>query len=422
MPLEAASLESDLTPTPGALEQAPEIGRAQVPGALENKPTAESASREASLQRDRDALAALDDGVSVEDYRKGKNQDAGPSGAGNKAAKAGEGESKANGDAAPPPQAHAAAANSAATRDPAFAGLGDSSYQALSQTRLLPDAESWAQMPALTRANMVKAAKTILAERTRNFQASQALQQRGGQQQAAADFDDPEVVTPLEDKQEPAAGTRTVAQGGSPKPTPAPARAPAAAPAKPADAPVVDEFDTALSELEESLDEDTAARLRKTLTGLKAATTAQLESMKTELANRPVDPAVQYMLKQHIAGEERNARSQLDELAGSKVTDDQWKEIVANGRVFAQAAFSSQRDFTWEQSLVMAGRALLSPQFHQNAQRALAQNRSKSLKGTPERGTEVARPNRGGDVDRDAVALELLDQGRTADDVKQELF
>lgn len=172
-----------------------------------------------------------------------------------------------------------------------------------------------------------------------------------------------------------------------------------------------------LKKFAEELGPDLAAPLLEGLQEIDGDRSAALQQMESRLTQ--VAQGSQYALQRLVAQEESTARATLAKEIPAVNDAAKWDEVKANAKVFAQAAYSSGANFTWEDSLMKAGRALFSQDMQQQAQKKLAERRSTSLQGTPERGTEQAKPSRGMSKDDwDRAALEALESGKSVDDVR----
>lgn len=366
----------------------------------------DSAKRAQAAERqdeiDRKALAALDEGNSVDSARKIAREPE-PSAT---AAAGGEGQhgEKPTGDAAT--QQQAASGTS-------YEGLDASARQTLSQAHLLPDAEAWKGMPPKYREALLTSARELVASKTREFQRQAAqtaprdsqgrFQPMPAEQQQA-----PQQTTPASSQQ---AGQGTQAQSATVAP-PAGTQAGTGTQASPQ----LRGMDK-VRKFAEELGTDLAAPLLEGLQELDGERSAEFKAMEQRLTQ--VAQGSQYALQRLVAQEETTARATLAKDIPAVNDPQKWEQVKTNAKVFAQAAYNSGAQFTWEDSLVTAARALFSPDLQQQAQRRLAEQRTTSLQGTPERGTAQAKPSRAMSKDDwDAAALEALESGKSVEDVR----
>lgn len=352
---------------------------------------------------DRDALALLDEGKSVDDVRKVVRAPEPKADADQKGE--GEGSSRSAGQrSAVPPEKGAT-----------YEGLDDKARQALSQAHLLPDQDSWNQMPAPYRDALQQSAREIVAARTRDFQ----RQQQNGRDDKgrfasdstrAADAAEPPDST----LKEATAGTRDAGHAQQQR------QEQGTAPATPPGQQLPKGWDK-LKKVTDDLGDDIGKPMLEGLQEILNPLQQENQQLRQQLAQ--TQQQSQYAMQQQIKSEEANARVELAKHDPALATDNaRWEAVKANGRVFAQAAFNSGQQFTWEDSLLKAGRALMTPDIQQNAQRQLAAKRQDSLARTPERGGAETMPNRARTAaDRDRLALEALDSGKRVEDVIAEL-
>lgn len=367
----------------------------------------DSAKRAQAAERqdeiDRKALAALDEGQSVDSARKIAREPE-PSAA---AAAGGEGQhgEKPTGDAAT--QQQAASGTS-------YEGLDASARQTLSQAHLLPDAEAWKGMPPKYREALLTSARELVASKTREFQrqaAQTAPRDSQGRFQPMPAEQQASQQTTQSGAAQAAAGSGTQAQSATVTP-PAGTQAGNGTQTSP-------QFRgmDKVRKFAEELGTDLAAPLLEGLQELDGERSAEFKAMEQRLSQ--VAQGSQYALQRLVAQEETTARATLAKDIPAVNDPQKWEQVKTNAKVFAQAAYNSGAHFTWEDSLVTAARALFSPDLQQQAQRRLAESRTSSLQGTPERGTAQAKPSRAMSKDDwDAAALEALESGKSVEDVR----
>lgn len=358
---------------------------------------AQAADRQAEI--DRRALAALDDGKSVDDARKMAREPEPAS-------------TPAQEGLGQPTQGEKPSGNAATQQQPAdgtsYEGLDASARQALSQTHLLPDAESWKGMPAKFRDALVASARDLVAGRTRDFQRQAAQTAPRNERGQFQPMPAPTQQAPADNTQ--ANGQGTQAQDSTKTP---PAGTQADNRANPTSLRGMDK----LKKFADELGPELAAPLLEGLQEIDGDRTAAFQQMEQKLSQ--VAQGSQYALQRLVAQEESTARATLAKEIPAVNDAAKWDEVKANAKVFAQAAYSSGANFTWEDSLMKAGRALFSQDMQQQAQKKLADRRTTSLQGTPERGTEQAKPSRGMSKDDwDRAALDALESGKSVEDVR----
>jgi len=390
----------------GAVDQAPAAGADTTAGAVERAQTSEP-----TLDRDARALEILDGGASGHQARKELDQATPASVASAQPAGTGQETSEL------PPAASAG-----------YDGLASKDRQALSQTSLLPDQDTWNQFTPTVRQNLLVSAKRILGEKTRLFQRERAIEQeRNPRGQFSGSPTSTPAAAPSNQSTSPAAGTPTGQEqitqspdgGGGHAGQPAlrdvraqdpeqGQRAQAQAPVQPRQA-AFDKFRQFAQKVEDPQITDPL------LEGLEDLQKLHDEELQTR------DKQVNYVTQRLIAREEKDARSVLASEIPN-LTDEQFEGIKQRAKVFAQAAYSAGEAWTWEDALLQAGRASSSPNIRQAVQQELATKRRQTLSNTPERGTAQQRPHRAADKnDQDRMALELLDSGRTLSDVRADL-
>ena len=290
-----------------------------------------------------------------------------------------------------------------------YEGLDAAARQTLSQAHLLPDAEQWQKMPQKYRDNLVNSARELVASRTREFQSQAAQMAPRNEQGQFAPRQQPATGQGTEQNRAQAAttqqatgtpsadGTQANGQGGQQQQTPRGLEK--------------------IRKFADDLGQDLAAPLLEGLQEVEAANRESLTAMEQRLTQ--VSQSSQYALQRLVAQEEATAKAALTKEIPTAGTPEKWAQVVKNARVFAKAAYDAGEQFTWEQSLLTAGRALFSQDLQQQAQRQLAERRSTSLQGTPERGTQQVKPERAMNKDDwDRAALEALDSGKSVEEVR----
>lgn len=402
------STQQDPNPNPADQAQATATDDA----ATQTKDAAETRAQSAAESDARDArvLELLDEGLRPDAVRKALEV-ATPS-EGDATADAGTRETKSGAGTQAPP---AGSAQTAAPATPVvYDGLDDKGRQALSQAQLLPPAEVWKALPANVQQVMISQAQQIVAERTRLWQQSQGVKTGDRPRDEHGRF------VPLDQ-------TNTVAQGtGAATQSPpagqqaqaADVRAQGTAPGS-AQAPVAsagsEKFKATAAKLKETFGDDIAEPL--------------LEALQLVMDDKPAqaapqaDPAQEYVMRRLIAMEERSAFDQLKETLPNLDTDSAMQEqLRGEARVFAQAKVALGEPFAWEDMLLLAGRARAQPNIRQSAQAALLDKRRTSLQSSPARAATNSNANRAlGKAERDQMALDLLDQGKSREEVRAAL-
>ncbi len=311
----------------------------------------------------------------------------------------------------------------------AYDGLASKDRQALSQTSLLPDSETWNAFPDQVKANMIRSAKSIISDRSRNYQQQQAVERQRnerGQFQAADAQNTAQAAQQQAGQQtNPVRGTAQDVETGG-------AGTSAAQEARTQQANLLTAGGTAAAGKPNALDkirkfvenvgEDVAGPLLEGFQELSQQHEAALQQQQQLLEQR--DRQMDFILQNQIASEERQAQGELEsELPGIAANAEQWQQIRQNASIFAKAAFDSGSHWTWRNCLIQAARSLLAPNIRQQVQRDLNQQRSSSLRSTPERGTRQARPQRAMSADeRDQAALDALDSGKSVREIRESLY
>lgn len=263
-------------------------------------------------------------------------------------------------------------------------------------------------MPAKFRDALVASARDLVAGRTRDFQRQAAQTAPRNERGQFQPMPAPTQQAPADNTQ--ANGQGTQAQDSTKTP---PAGTQADNRANPTSLRGMDK----LKKFADELGPELAAPLLEGLQEIDGDRTAAFQQMEQKLSQ--VAQGSQYALQRLVAQEESTARATLAKEIPAVNDAAKWDEVKANAKVFAQAAYSSGANFTWEDSLMKAGRALFSQDMQQQAQKKLADRRTTSLQGTPERGTEQAKPSRGMSKDDwDRAALDALESGKSVEDVR----
>jgi hypothetical protein len=368
----------------------------------------DSAKRAQAAERqdeiDRKALAALDDGQTVDSARKIARESE-PSAT---AATGGEGQ---HGEKPGLDQRGTNPADSGTS----YEGLDASARQTLSQAHLLPDTEAWKGMPPKYREALVNSARELVASKTRDFQ-RQAAQTAPRDSQGRFQPMDPAPAAGSSQQTTPASSQQ--AGQGTQQAQSATVTPPAGTQAGNGTqtSPQLRGMDK-VRKFAEELGTDLAAPLLEGLQELDGERSAEFKAMEQRLSQ--VAQGSQYALQRLVAQEETTARATLAKDIPAVNDPTKWEQVKTNAKVFAQAAYNSGAHFTWEDSLVTAARALFSPDLQQQAQKRLAEQRTSSLQGTPERGTAQAKPSRAMSKDDwDAAALEALESGKSVEEVR----
>jgi hypothetical protein len=320
---------------------------------------------------------------------------------------------------------------SSADRMEAFDGLDSKTRQALSQTHLLPSAEAWNKAPPKWRESLISSAKQLLAQSSREFQRQRDAQGRfapnDGQQQQT--FENPAAGT--------APAQAAPLEGAGSLPSPAgtqdvraqrPAAAPATSQNPPAD--LMAPFKAFAEQLgDETLSKPFIEGYQGLINGVQQSFGQLQQQFQAEL--RQHEKINAYLIARAEASEEQHARETLGKeipelTAGRTPAEKQaaaalWDKVRNQAQIFARASVDSGQPWSWGESLIMAGRAVLNPNIQTHAQRALANTRSATLAGSAERGTEEARPHRTLTKDElDRAKFAALEAGKSADQVRQE--
>jgi hypothetical protein len=381
-----------LTPTPAqGNEQAPVTAATESPSTEQTERA--SIPAQPSVDRDAQILEMLDAGKPVSEVRKEITAAATPAANENQpAAETQSGEAKdASGSPVP----------SKAAVTPSYKDLDDRSRQQLSQAGLLPDMEEWNELRESTRQRILGNAQAIIAERTRLWQKEQALNQPRNQQGQFA----PGKPGTTAGGEKPGQAVMDTSQGGT------------------GAAAGTGGLKARLQKFVEMVGEDVAAPLIEGLEATQAEQTAALAQSAQREAER--QNQMSYLLNRQIATEESSARATLAKDLPDLATPDNneaWEIIKEEAKVLAQAAVNTGTDWSWQDCLEKAGRSLLSPIIAQQAQAKLADVRRTTLKNTPERGNQIASPARtASPEERDRLAMEMIDQGRTPQEVRMAL-
>ncbi len=343
---------------------------------------------------DRDALALqlLDDGKPAIEARKAL-ESATPAAKESGPGKDGSAKGEAKDDAAPEEKATARIAE--------YAGLDDRSRQQLSQTGLLPkNVAHWNALPEDVRQAQLEHARAILAEKSRLYQAQQALSRPRnprGQFVAGQAADDQAA------QGEGQADVLAQPQGVQGKDKPGATRK---------------SIKERLQKFGDTFGDEAAQSIAEVLEEIQAERTTEQTARDEKLSQ--IEAMYNLNVEQGIKADEAKATAiiskDLPEYASNPELQAQVRE---EAKIRLQAAYNANVDTTWEQCLVYAARAILYPNIRQSEQARLAKSRQETLRNTPDRGNQQTSPNRTLSAeDKDQLAMNLLNQGKSAAEVR----
>jgi hypothetical protein len=308
-----------------------------------------------------------------------------------------------------PKNANPAAATGA--QDEAFASLAPDSLQALKRTGWQPTPEQWAGMPPLARANLVKEAKQELSRRDREYQQSK---QQGSQNESV----DPATVA------EPDFGVAQQQQGTQQR-----------QPSMPNPEAIVGQLEQAYQSLGSTYGDEFVAPIRQVqdtfgqIVALALTRQQQAYEQKFQQLERRLGEA-------HGGWQSYRQKAERDEVdAGWKQVESEFKQVEeVKSKAFrdeltrqAKALHRSHQElpdggnYSLSQAMVDAARGKLFPKIQQLTQQQLRDHKSKSLRGTPDRGGAVRTPTKSvramSQDEREDYAHDLLADGKTKEEV-----
>lgn len=354
---------------------------------------ATSAQRQA-VDPDAMALQLLDEKKSPSEVRKMVFESATPAASESGPGEDGPAKVESEGDQKPPQTAQAD-----------YDGLDDRSKQQLSQTGLLPkNPAHWNALPEEVRQAQLEHARTILSEKSRLWQAQQALSRPRNERGQFVAGQAPDDKTAAGEAQADDLAQPQEAQGKGK-----------------AGAKSQRSFKDILAGLSDTFGEEAVQPLVEAFELSQAQRTEQEAARDEELAE--MKAMHNFNVEQTIASDEQKATAIISQDLPEYATNAEMQAAVREeAKIRLQAAYIAHVDTTWEQCLVYGARAILYPNIRQSEQAKLATARQQTLRATPDRGNQQSSPARAlSPEDKDRMAMKLLEQGKSPAEVRMAL-
>lgn len=315
-------------------------------------------------------------------------------------------------DAATATEAPAEAEQSAASE---YEGIDAKAESTLRRAGLLENItpDDWAQLSQKNRDNLTVTAKTILKERGRvGQQLGQARKAAAAQEYPYNDGNlDPEVDAETEGQSP--AGTAD----DEPRYTAAEWRAMQtrgvrAQPNPPGRAETATQVADPFAGLRDVVGDEALAPLVELYDGQRQAVAQVVQQ------NNALTLQLESLHRARFEPLEQQAFESLEKLTGNQIDAETRQKIIATAFELAKVSSRPGKPIDWKQMVERAGRAVLDPDIRTQAQQQLAQRRTESLRASPAKATALPRAARVmSKEDKDAMALSMLDSGKSAAEV-----